>query len=930
MKRTTNRELHKSNHLLRRDVRFLGNILGKVLVHQGGTELLDTVEQIREMSKALRMEYAPDLLDKFKTIILELNTQQRYQVIRAFAIYFQLVNIAEQNHRIRRRRDEERLAAGEVQLGSIAQGVFHLKQHNLSYEQVEEMLESMSLELVMTAHPTEAVRGVILHIHRRISEDMMKLDDATLTNREREKLHTKLFYEVVTLWQTDELRDRKPTVLDEVRNGMYYFREVLFDVLPDVYEELERCLKQYYPNKQWHVPCYLRFGSWIGGDRDGNPAVTAKVTWETLQIQRKLAFEKYEQTVHKFLDILSFNTNIVNVLPDLIESIENDRKVIIDEQQKVWRNEKEPYRVKLSYIGIKLNCFAQQETEGMKHGYSDPQQLINDLLVIDQSLRHHYANDVADATTYKMIRQVELFGFHTATLDVRQHSKEHEQAMSEILAKLQVVQCYEQLAEHEKIKCLTNMLKREGSLLCVSQQYNESTIECLNVFKTIKLAQQQFGTKCITSYLISMTQGASDLLEVLLFSKEAGLLKIHDNGRITSTLQPVPLFETIDDLYAAPQIMEKLFCLEIYRQAIAARENLQEIMLGYSDSNKDGGVVTANWQLRVAMNDITSVAQTHGINIKFFHGRGGALGRGGMPLHRSILTQPAHTIGGGIKITEQGEVLSSRYSLKGIASRSLEQATCALIYAALNAQATKGKSKDEQLWEHAVMSISDSSLNKYQSLVFHEPDFFDFFQQSTPLPEIGELNIGSRPSKRNNSGRFEDLRAIPWVFAWTQSRYLLPAWYGAGSGIQSFINNKQENLYLLQEMYCKFSFFKTLVDIIQMALAKADLVIAKQYADIYRHNDTKTRIYKNIIAEFELTKTSVVQITGQEYILQELPFVCESIRLRNPYVDPLSYMQVQLLKELRALREEGRDDVKLLREVLLTINGIAAGLRNTG
>lgn len=917
-----------SNNLLRRDVRFLGNILGEVLVHQGGNELLDIVEKIRETSKSLRSVFLPELFADFKRIISTLEPDIRHQVIRAFAIYFQLVNIAEQNHRIRRKRDYERSAGESVQPGSIESAVQDLKERNITFEEVQEILESLSLELVMTAHPTEAMRRAILDIHKRIADDVMQLDNPTLTFREREQLREKLLNEVITLWQTDELRDRKPTVLDEVRNGMYYFHETLFHILPEVYQELERCLTKYYPGHHWHVPTYLRFGSWIGGDRDGNPSVTADVTWRTLEMQRKLAIREYQRILREFMKYLSFSSSIVNVSDELLQSIEKDREHVTLKKMEIWHNEKEPYRVKLVYMLAKMSHILDENMTGGER-YQTPEEFIEDLNIIDRSLRFHFADYVADTYIQKLIRQAELFGFHTATLDIRQHSQEHENAMAEILRKMNVTQDYAQLSEDEKIELLNNLLNDPRPLTTPYQEYSDSTEECLEVYRTVFRAQQEFGVKCISSYLISMAEGASDILEVMVFAKEVGLFRKDNDGSVIATLQAAPLFETIDDLHAAPDIMRKLFSLPIYREAVSAMNELQEIMLGYSDSNKDGGAITANWELQVALKEITAVANEYGIKVKYFHGRGGSLGRGGMPLNRSILAQPASTIAGGIKITEQGEVISSRYSLKGIAYRSLDQATSALITASLNARYPEKESTEKE-WEVISSSISAVSQKKYQDLIFRDPDFLTFFKESTPLPEVGELNIGSRPSKRKNSDRFEDLRAIPWVFAWTQSRYLLPAWYAAGTGLQSFYQGKEENMKVLQQMYTSYPFFTSLIDTLQMALAKADLIIAKEYSLMTKDDQARERIFGLIQEEFKLTKELVLKITGQQDILDNQPVLQESIRLRNPYVDPLSYLQVQLLNELRELREQEQDDPDLLREVLLTINGIAAGLRNTG
>ncbi|OXS59337.1 phosphoenolpyruvate carboxylase [Cohnella sp. CIP 111063] len=930
MTETTVSQRSPSNHLLRRDVRFLGNILGEVLVHQGGRELLEHVEKIREMSKALRAEYLPELYEGFIQNVGGLEPGIRHQVIRAFAIYFQLVNIAEQNHRIRRKRDYERSAGESVQPGSIESVVQRLKEKNLPVDEVRQMLDGISLELVMTAHPTEATRRDVLDIHKRIADEVMELDNPTLTYREREKLREKLLNEVLTLWQTDELRDRKPTVLDEVRNGMYYFHETLFEVLPNVYEELERCLTKYYPEEQWHVPAYLRFGSWIGGDRDGNPSVTADVTWQTLKMQRNLAIHKYENNLRELARHLSFSTTIVNVSDELLASIKQDGENVELRTIEPWTNDKEPYRVKLRYMLQKLKNMREEQFEGTKQRYGSVEDFKADIEIIDRSLRHHYADYVANTHLKKLIRQVELFGFHLAALDVRQHSKEHENAMTELLAKAGVASAYAELAEQEKIDLLHGLLSGDKQLLQDGIQLSESSQECLDVYKTIYKAQQEFGTGCITSYLISMSEAASDILEVMVFAKEAGLFGRDENGNVFCTLQAAPLFETIDDLHAAPQIMDTLFKLPVYRQSVAAMGDLHEIMLGYSDSNKDGGMVTANWELRVALNELTRMGKSHNVRLKFFHGRGGALGRGGMPLNRSILAQPPHTIGGGIKITEQGEVLSSRYAMKGIAYRSLEQATGALITAAYLSRNPAQERSTESEWEEIMRDISVDAQTKYQDLIFRDPDFMTFFKESTPLPEVGELNIGSRPSKRKGSDRFEDLRAIPWVFAWTQSRYLLPAWYAAGTAFSKFVNGDPARLETLRTMYREYSFFKSLIDNLQMALGKADLMIARQYAGMIEDAAIKDRIFSQIEEEYAKTQEMILNITGQDEILDNVPVIQESIRLRNPYVDPLSYLQVQLLTELRSLRAQNEDDAELLREVLLTINGIAAGLRNTG
>jgi phosphoenolpyruvate carboxylase len=644
---------------------------------------------------------------------------------------------------------------------------------------------------------------------------------------------------------------------------------------------------------------------------------------------RDMILHKYEATLRDLMEHMSFNTNIVNVDEYLLKSVEEDRRTVELREEEPWRNESEPYRVKIVYMLEKLYNTRNPESTEAAMRYRSVEEFLLDLHILDTSLRGHYAGFVADMYIKKLIRQAELFGFHLVTVDIRQHSKEHEMAMAEVLQKMGITDGYSELAEEEKIALLTRLLDDPRPLISPDIEYSESTRECLDVFKTAMKAQQEFGRSCIESYLISMTAGTSDLLEVMVFNKEFGLYRKEANGSITCTLQPVPLFETIDDLHDAPAIMETLFRIPAYRDSLNSVNSVHEIMLGYSDSNKDGGVLTANWELKMALESLTATANKYAVKLKFFHGRGGALGRGGMPLNRSILAQPPQTIGAGIKITEQGEVLSQRYGVKGIAYRSLEQATWALITAAVLA---RNPQSDLQVhkWEAVMNDISIQAQEKYQDLIFRDSDFMTFFKEATPLPEVGELNIGSRPSKRKNSDRFEDLRAIPWVFAWTQTRYLLPAWYAAGTALQSFYQNKPQNMKTLQQMYAKWSFFRSAIDNVQMALAKADLLIAKQYGKLVKDRKMAERIYNLIEEEFKLTSTLILQITGQKEILDNVPILQESIRLRNPYVDPLSYLQVELLTELREIREKDGDDALLLREVLLTINGIAAGLRNTG
>jgi len=919
---TSGIEVNDSSLPLRRDVKMLGNILGDILVYHGGMELFEKVEKIRVMCKTLRNENDPETYTDLKTEIAELSAPMRRNIIRAFSVYFHLINAAEQNHRIRRRRDYLLQSDTSTQPDSIEAAILSLKDNFISSELMQNVINTISLELVITAHPTEATKRSILEIQKRIADILKSLDNPLLSKKERRKVEESLFNEVSVLWQTDELRDRKPTVIDEVRNGLYFFDETLFDVLPEIHQEVETSLKEHYPDHEWEVPHFLRFGSWIGGDRDGNPNVTPEITWETLQRQRRLVLKKYKAVLVDLMKRFSHSTTRVAVSEELLESVKRDEEAYLANEQK-WNVEGEVYRRKFAVMVQRL-----KEAGESAIGYKTSEELLDDLLIIKRSIYQHHPVHHELKTFQKLIRQVQLFGFHLATLDIRNHSGEHEAAISEILEKVGITEDYPALAEEEKQELLGKLLENPRPLLLLHEDYSKETQEMIEVFQMIKRAHKEFGKRSISVYLVSMTQSASDLLEVLLLAKEAGIYRLHADGTFESDIHVAPLLETIDDLTAGPKIMDTLFKLPLYRNHLKKMGNQQEIMLGYSDGSKDGGTLTANWKLYKAQLEINDIAKRHQITLKFFHGRGGSLGRGGGTLHRSLLSQPVETLGHGVKITEQGEVLSSRYLLKDIAFRSLEQATSTMMKAAANVlkESEQGHLRDQK-WVEAIEQISAVSLQKYQSLVFEDPDFLEYFNQATPLKELAELNIGSRPMSRKNSSNFENLRAIPWVFAWTQSRQLLPAWYAAGTGLQSFAQESPENLELLQEMYAEWPFFRSTIDNLQMALMKADITTAKEYTSLVENKAIADRIFSNIMEEYDRTKNILLQISEDEELLDHTPNIKDSVHRRNPYVDPLNFIQVELIKELR--KDEIPDD-ELMTQVLLTISGVAAGLRNTG
>ncbi|SFK20229.1 Phosphoenolpyruvate carboxylase, type 1 [Halobacillus dabanensis] len=906
---------------LRHDIRALGKMLGDILVHHGGEELLNKVETIRQLTKDLRNNPDTTTYHQLKEEIQNLEPPMRSQVIRAFSIYFHLVNIAEQNHRIRRRREYQLREDHGAQPFSLESAVLNLKNNDFSKDDIQDVLNKLSLELIITAHPTEATKRTVLEIQKRIATILKKLDHPQLTQSERENLQDSLQNEVTVLWQTDELRERKPTVMDEVRNGLYYFDETLFDVLPDIHQELEARLETHYPDEDWSVPNFLRFGSWIGGDRDGNPNVTPDITWQTLQKQRKLVLKKYDEVLVELMKRFSHSSAQVTVTDELKNAIEREESML--PEGKKWRVDREIYRRKFAIILERLRQVGKSEI-----GYEYADELLNDLRQIRDSAKTHQPNKRELKKLRKLIRQVELFGFHLATLDIRNHSGEHEAAVTELLRKVGISEDYASLSEEEKLEVLQDVLKDPRPISLLNEDYSESTQEMLNVFQMIRKAHVEFGKRSIEVYLISMTESASDLLEVLVLAKEAGIYRLHADGKVESNLNIAPLLETVDDLVAGPEILKTLFEMDVYSKHLNKHGNNQEIMLGYSDGSKDGGTLTANWRLYKAQQEIHDMAHDYNVGLKFFHGRGGSLGRGGGPLNRSLLSQPVETLGDGVKITEQGEVLSSRYLLRDIAYRSLEQGASTILEGAMNiSQESEQGHHREDVWEQALEDISEVSLKKYQSLVFGDKDFLTYFNEATPLKEISELNIGSRPMKRKDSSKFENLRAIPWVFAWTQNRQLIPAWYASGTGLTHYAEKDNNNLAVLKQMYENWPFFRSTINNLQMALTKADIQTAKEYKALVNNEELGERIFQNIVEEYNRTKDILLQITGDGELLDHQPTIKESVRLRNPYVDPLNFLQVELIKELREVEDKGDD---ILTEVLLTISGIAAGLRNTG
>jgi phosphoenolpyruvate carboxylase len=928
---------------LSRDIHLLGDILGDVLIEQGGQKLFDTEEKIRKLAKELRASFSAEVSRELIQTTENLDLEISVQVLRAFTIYFQLVNIAEDHQIVRVNRRREKAAAGAPRKESIGEAIGLLKNSGVGEDEIKELLGRMSLELVFTAHPTEAKRRTILEKLSCISNLLFELENPALTASERKKLSESIRREVTILWQTDEVRSTRPSVLGEVRNGLYYFDELLFHVTPQIYIDLRDALKEYYPNESFSLPTFLSYGSWMGGDRDGNPYVTPQVTLESLRVQKDLILRKYQSAVRELVADLSQSTRQVGVSSELLTSLQRDREGFPRLSKEVEsRNKGEPYRRKLSFILGKLSRtqdynLGKPYDGGPEDGafYRKCGEFIEELKVVERSLFENKGARAAGGPLEALVCQVETFGFHLAKLDIRQHSGRHNDALAEVFGRLKVIEGhYSGLSEELKIRLLSQEAVNPRPLIPHLLDFSPPTNETIETFRMVRKALDEISPEAIDSYVISMAQQPSDILAVQLLAKEAGLFRMCDGGSAESRINLVPLFETIDDLRRAPSVMERLYNTPPYRSALMARGHLQEIMLGYSDSNKDSGFLTSNWELYKAQKALSQVSKSNGITLKLFHGRGGSISRGGGPSNLAILAQPPGTIDGRLKFTEQGEAISYKYSNRFIAHRTLELVVNAFLRASLIPPVAQD---DEHLseWEEAMEKISATSRLSYRGLVYDDPEFVEYFTQASPISEIGLLNIASRPTRRYKTDRIEDLRAIPWVFSWMQNRYILPGWYGAGSALYSFFSGDRRNSVLLQNMYKNWPFFRMVIDNIQMTLAKADLPIMERYSSLVKRDLLRTRITERIVSEYRLTREMVLGITKQEEILDNSVVLKRSIRLRNPYVDPLSYIQVNLLQELRSAPEpkapeEEKRHKRLIEAISLSINGIAAGMRNTG
>jgi len=919
---------------LRSTIRFLGNLLGETIIEQEGQAIFELEEEIRNLAKNWRAEGDPSgfqaQLDSMVHTLIE-EPHKALAVLKAFTTYFQLINIAEEQQRIYVLRDRARRAHEQNTPvpETIAHGIRRLADEGLTAAEIRELLNGLFIMPVFTAHPTESKRRTILLKLKDIANALYDMGYRHLLPTEEDVLIQRIRENIVLLWQSDETRDRRPTVMDEVREGLYYYEATLFRLTPLIYRELARALAESYPGEPFALPTFLRFGSWIGGDRDGNPFVTVATTEEALREQKETILKHYNIEVDWLYNNLSPAQTRVGISEALQESITRDFTLVpANEIEVLERFRLEPYRQKLIMMFRRLRATRaendipwQSRNQGAPsnpRAYTNAQEFLTDLTLISESLCANQGQRLAEGRLADLIRAVEIFGFHLATLDIRQHAERHRQAMTEILEYYHLTEDYAQMAEAERVALLSHEILSQRPLTA-RLTFSPETNQTVELFRLIRRARQEIGAPAIQTYIISMTTAVSNLLEVLLFARDADLF---------GEIDVVPLFETIDDLLAAPQIMSMLFENAAYQRHLTARGNRQQIMIGYSDSNKDGGYLRANWMLFQAQRNLARTCDDYGVQLTLFHGRGGTLGRGGGPANRAILAQPQESVRGRIKITEQGEVLSSRYDEVELAHRHLEQ----VVNAVLLSSGRRPYYPQEQEWAAVMETLSQVAYQKYRALV-EKPTFVRYFHEATPIDHVDQLNIGSRPARRKKTEAITDLRAIPWVFSWTQSRVNLPSWYGVGSALFSWLTDENgaiqpERLATLRQIYVSWPFFRTVLDNVQVGVAKADIHIAQLYASLATP-ELQEEIFADLAAEFERTRAMLLQITENKELLDNEQWLQRSIRLRNPYVDPLNYIQVAFLRELRKGPAVTNRE-QLQAGISLSVNGIAAGLQNVG
>jgi phosphoenolpyruvate carboxylase len=905
---------------LKEDIRLLGRVLGDTVREQEGEATFALIERIRQSSVRFRRAPEPgDDLDLEGTL-KGLSPGQAILVVRAFSYFSHLANLAEDQHHIRRSRSH-RTAGAAPRPSSLGHALAKATEAGLDATGLRAFFGGAALRPVLTAHPTEVQRKSILNAEMEIARLLEERDRMAATPREQELWGEHLKRQVLQLWQTRMLRPQRPAVLDEVASALSYFERTFLRELPALYADLEDRLERDTGWKDAELPPFFQVGSWIGGDRDGNPHVTAEVLERTLALQSRTILDVLLRELHTLGAELSLSTQVSRVSAEVARLAETL-------PGQVGRPMDETYRLALSQIHARLSATRERlhcdpevaAAASVAAPYGCPAALGADLDLLDHSLRQHGGRLLARGHLRDLRRIVSVFGFHLAPLDLRQTSDVHGRVVAELVEAITPGTAYLRLGEAEKVALLVQELQSPRPLASPFLTFSEETRAELECFRTAARAQRRLGLEALPSCIVSHTEGLSDLLEAAVMLREAGILRPAE-GRLDMNL--VPLFETIGDLQRADEVMDALLSLPLYRRLLENRGAVQEVMLGYSDSNKDGGFLSSRWELYKAEQRLVAVAAKHGVRLRLFHGRGGSVGRGGGPAYDAILAQPPGAVSGQIRLTEQGEVIAAKYGHPAVGRRNLE----VLVAATLEASLPSAGSAEDPRFTEAMDALSAAAHRAYRELVHGTEGFERYFWESTPIAEIAQLNLGSRPASRKAGRALDDLRAIPWVFSWSQCRIMLPGWYGFGSAVQAFLNERGEaGLSLLRTMHTRWPYFRSLLSNMDMVLAKVDLPIASRYAELVADAPLREAIFGRLKEECEASVAGLLAITGQQELLAENPTLRRSIQHRFPYLDPLNHLQIELLRRYRA----GGADDRTARGLLLTINGIAAGLRNSG
>lgn len=930
MKITNNSNIQK----LKEDIKFLGTLLGEVINEQEGVWLFELEEQVRLTSIEMNEKNYDELFQRLNTLISGKNNHELELLVRAFTSYFLLVNLAESVHRARRIREYELNRSKSDSLIDLGEKL-NLKTENIA--EFSDFINSVQIVPTLTAHPTEAKRRTLLEKNRRLFTLLLQLDNISLTPFEKSVILEKIKSEITSIWQTQDVRSKKIQVMDEVKTGLFYLDNVFYNTIGDLYNKFKYAFKDILP-ETFELPPILTLGSWIGGDRDGHPFVTPKITKETIILHKKHILSLYKADINELISILSSSESRANFEATFKQSIENDIMLydsftVKDAGRKFIKNQGELFRTKLSIIAEKLTQTMSNTGSEVQEVflYKNSEDFYQDVKLIADQLNLNNGQSIIKSHLDPLLFKIKTFGFYFAKLDIRQHSEIINKAVKELLSNVDAIQYdWDDLSEFNKKTILINEINAKRPLYSEECNYSDTTIDLIETIRVVVWGLKFIDQNLFENFIISMCCNEIDVLGLLLLFKEFGLYPYNKNNERTLKLNIVPLFETISDLHNITNVLESLFTTDCYRVALKSRKNFQEVMLGYSDSSKDGGILTSNWELYKAQINIKEICNKYDIDFRMFHGRGGSIGRGGGNANEAILAQPLGTVNGKIRITEQGEMISTKYQYKEVALRTFEQIINAVFIASYKtSNLANTLSEQEDKWHKVMEEINNFSFDNYQAFI-SKPDFIKNFQVFTPIDLISNLDIGSRPSKRNNTKSLKDLRAIPWVFSWMQTRLVLPGWFGVGFALNEFVKNHGEGaIDILKEMYHSWLYFSTFIKNVENALGKSNIGIARMYSTLF-DSEQETAFVDEIMAEFELTKEIILKITGEQELLDHQSILQKSIKLRNPYIDPINYIQLLLLRKYRDLQDGTPDKEALLMILRETVNGIAAGMKNTG